>query len=63
MLKTAVVSLLVLGSVSVADAMPTSPIAPSATPQIVKAAIIVKKVVRRAPVMRRTVVRKTVIRR
>ncbi|MCX8255732.1 hypothetical protein RHAL1_01074 [Beijerinckiaceae bacterium RH AL1] len=63
MLKTAIAASIVLGSVSFASAMPmASSVQTGASLPVVKAAVIVKKVVRRPPV-RRTVVRKTIIRR
>lgn len=63
MLKTALVGLLVLGSLSLAEAMPTSPVSSGASMPVVKAAVVVKKVIhRRAPVVHRRVVKKTIIR-
>ena len=63
MLKTAIAASIVLGSVSFASAMPVAPVQAGATLPVVKAAIIVKRVVRRPAMRRRVVVRKTIIRR
>ena len=62
MLKTAIAASIVLGSVSFASAMPmASSVQAGSTLPVVKAAVIVKRVVRRP--VHRTVVRKTIIRR
>jgi len=62
MLKTVIASVLVLGSISLADAMPAAQLSTGATLPVVKADVVVKKVVRRrVPVVHRRVVRKTVI--
>ena len=61
MLKTALAASIILGSASFASAMPVAPVSTGASLPVVKAAIIVKKVVRRAPVRRRVVVKKTVV--
>ena len=63
-MKTALVSLRVLGSMSGANARPAaSGSTDTAALPIVKAEVVVKKVVRRPPVVRRhVVVHKTVVR-
>ena len=54
MMKTALVSLLVLGSVSVVEAMPASPaVSGVSTMPIVKAEVVVTRRVVRRPVVRR----------
>ncbi len=64
MLKTAIAASIVLGSVSFASAMPmVSSVGAASTLPVVKAAVIVKKVVRRPAMRRHVVVKKTVIRR
>ena len=63
MLKTALAASIVLGSASIASAMPMATFSTGASLPVVKAAVVVvKKVVRRPP-PRRVVVRKTIIRR
>ena len=63
MLKTVLAGMLVFGSISVADAMPTAMVSPGASLPVVKADVVVKKVIhrRRPPVVHRTVVKKTIV--
>ena len=64
MLKTAIAASIVLGLVSFASAMPmVSSVDTASSLPVVKAAVIVKKVVRRPAMRRHVVVKKTVIRR
>ena len=63
MLKPILAASMILGSVSCASAMPVAGVATSTALPVVKAAVIVKRGVRRPPVRRHVVVRKTIIRR
>ena len=62
MLKSAIAASILLGSVSFASAMPVAPVPAGATLPVIKAAVIIKRVVRR-PARRRVIVHKTIIRR
>jgi hypothetical protein len=60
MMKVALAGLVMLGSASVAAAMPMASQSAGVSLPVVKAAVVVKKVVRR-PVVRRHVVKKKII--
>ncbi len=61
-MKTILAGLLILGSISVADAMPTAQLSSGVSLPVVKAAIVIVRR-RRPPIVRRRVVRKVIIRR
>ena len=62
MLKPILAGAIILGSVSFAVAMPVASVQTGASLPVVKAAIIVKRVVRRPPVRRRVIIKKTIVR-